>query len=71
MSRTHGQTVVTWDGPARSSGPIVEASWAASDQPSMTRQEAAEGDPPAYDEQEKMSNVDSQRQGNRRLQHLI
>lgn len=54
---SHGQKVMSRDGQFRSSDPSVEASQAASDQPCMTGQEAAEGSSLAYDEQEKMSNV--------------
>lgn len=49
---SNGQKVVNGDGQPWSSGPIAEVSWAASDQPCRTGQEAG-GGLRAYDPQEK------------------
>ena len=58
---SQGQKVVNWDGQPSSSDPIVEGTWATSEQPSMTHQGETEGGPWAFDEQEKMLNADSHR----------
>ena len=60
-----------WDGEPRPTDAAVQAGCAASDQPFMTGQEAAEGGPSAYDEQEKMPHVDTARRAIRFILHLM
>lgn len=60
-----------WDGEPRSTDATVQASCAASDQSFMTGQEAADGGPSAYDEQEKMPDVDMARRAIRFILHLM